>query len=72
MTLDNDTRPRADVTTGILEAYLWQGLLPGKYDAIMDQLLQSASKVISMATAVGNFSYETSRIPMEALKCTAT
>lgn len=66
MTLDNYTRPLTEVTTGVLEAYLWQGLMPGKDDATMDQLLQSASESISVATAFSNFSslYERIEIPI--------
>ena len=50
MTLDNDTRPLTDVTTGVLEAYLWQGIDrdSGYHDRTMDQLLHHASEFISV------------------------
>lgn len=55
MTLDNDTRPLTDVTTGLLEVYLWQGVdqldNPQYHDDIMDQLLKSDSELISISHA---------------------
>lgn len=51
-TLDNDTRPLADVTTGVLEAYLWQGIHRHSYstyeDRPMDQLLHHPSEIVSV------------------------
>lgn len=62
-TLDHRTRPLTDVTTGVLEAYLWQGLMPGKNDAAMDQLLvQDASSIISVGSIVTE--NERYKIPM--------
>ena len=53
MTLDHDTRPLTDVTTGLLEVYLWQGVHQPRNaqyrDNVMDQLLKSDSELISIS-----------------------
>lgn len=56
MTLDNDTRPLTDITTGVLEAYIWQGIhrdfsTSAYQDRTMDQLLHHASEFVSVGRA---------------------
>ena len=64
-TLDSQTRPPTDVTTGILEAYLWQGFQPEKHDATMDKLLTSMDPSVDITSAEVTSAYDgTFKTPM--------
>lgn len=65
-TLDGLTRPRTDITTGVLEAYLWQGLLPPNRDATLDQLLDADlnSTLVTRLDEIDTGQYGASKIPI--------